>query len=100
MVKIYTLIWFIVLSVAAMLFLMGNFTMFTGVVFGFIAFGLIFTGMMCVLPSTVGGNTTKSDASPFTGIFTAAGEGVQPLSRFIRRWFDPRGVEIRRPRFH
>lgn len=38
---------------AGVLWLGNVFTLFTAVVFGFIAFGLIFAGMMCVLPTLV-----------------------------------------------
>ena len=51
--KIYGCLWAIFLIAAAVIFLTGNFTMFVGVVFGFIAFGMVFMGMMGVLPATV-----------------------------------------------
>jgi hypothetical protein len=41
------------LAAALLLFITGNFTMMTAVVFGFIAFGLTFLGMMNVLPVAV-----------------------------------------------
>ena len=51
--KIYTGLWAIFLLAAAIIFVTGNFTMFVGVVFGFVAFGMVFMGMMGVLPATV-----------------------------------------------
>ena len=51
--KIYAGLWAIFLLAAAIIFLTGNFTMFVGVVFGFVAFGMVFMGMMGVLPATV-----------------------------------------------
>ena len=38
---------------AGVLMLAGMFTLMTTVVYGFIAFGLVFVGMMCVLPGQV-----------------------------------------------
>lgn len=44
----------VVFAVSAGILLSGGvFTMFVAVVYGFIAFGLIFAGMMCVLPLQV-----------------------------------------------
>jgi hypothetical protein len=48
--KTYSLVWVAYAVVAAILWMGGVFSMFIGVVFGFVAFGLVFTGMMCVLP--------------------------------------------------
>ena len=52
--KFYTYLWIAFFAAAIVVFIAGAFTMFAGVVFGFVAFGLIFTGMMCVLPAQVG----------------------------------------------
>ncbi len=51
--RMYSLIWTALAVVAAILWMGGVFSLFIGVVFGFIAFGLVFMGMMCVLPGTV-----------------------------------------------
>ena len=51
--KMYSLVWTAFGVVAAILWLGGVFSLLVGVVFGFIAFGLVFMGMMCVLPATV-----------------------------------------------
>ena len=52
-VKAYLYTWGFFLLAALVLFLTGNFTMLTAVVFGFFAFGLVFMGMMNVLPLAV-----------------------------------------------
>ena len=52
-VKIYLSIWGFILLTAAVLFLTGNFNNLTAVVFGFFALGMIFMGMISVLPATV-----------------------------------------------
>ena len=51
--KIYTGSWTVTLAAFVLLFATGNLTMLALVVFGFIAFGLTFMGMISVLPSTV-----------------------------------------------
>ena len=51
--KFYWSLWGFFAVSAGVLWLAGVFTMLTAVIFGFVAFGLIFTGMMCVLPAMV-----------------------------------------------
>lgn len=51
--KIYFALWGVLAVAAAVIFLTGNMTMLTLVVFGFISFGLVFMGMMGVLPIIV-----------------------------------------------
>jgi hypothetical protein len=53
LVKGYWMIWGVFGLAALLLFAAGSFTMLTGVVFGFVAFGLTFMGMMGVLPAMV-----------------------------------------------
>ena len=53
LVKIYWTIWAMVAAAAAMIFVTGYFTAVMAVVFGFTAFGLVFMGMIGVLPSMV-----------------------------------------------
>lgn len=51
-VKIYWIIWAAAAIAVVPLFLTGNLTMTAVVAFGFVSFGLIFMGMMSVIPST------------------------------------------------
>jgi len=53
LVKVYWMTWGVVGLAALLLFAAGSFTTMTGVVFGFIAFGMVFMGMMGVLPVMV-----------------------------------------------
>jgi zinc transporter ZupT len=53
MVRAYWTIWAIFAFVGAVVFASGNFTNLMAVVFGFIAFGMVFMGMISVLPSMV-----------------------------------------------
>ena len=52
-VKIYALIWVVGIAAAAVFYLTGNLTPVMKVVFGFLTFGMVFMGMMGVLPITV-----------------------------------------------
>ncbi len=51
--KSYFIFWGVFALSAGVLFLVGAFSMLTLVVYGFITFGLIFLGMMNVLPAAV-----------------------------------------------
>ena len=52
-VKAYWSTWAVTALAALLIFFTGNMTMLMVVVFGFLAFGLTFTGMMNVLPIVV-----------------------------------------------
>lgn len=58
--KLYSYICVVFAVSASIIWLANVFTMFAGVVFGFIAFGLVFTGMMCVLPATAAHPSSRS----------------------------------------
>lgn len=49
-VRLYEALWGLVLLAAAVIYLTSGFDAKTAVVFGFICFGLIYMGMMGVLP--------------------------------------------------
>ena len=51
--KFYGFLWVLFFAAAGIMGLAGALTMLSVVVFGFIAFGMVFTGMMCVLPGAV-----------------------------------------------
>ena len=48
--KFYSYLWAVYLASAGVLWLAGALGLVAVVVFGFVAFGMVFTGMMCVLP--------------------------------------------------
>ena len=52
--RIYFALWGLILITVGALFLTGTLTTMIGVVFGFVAFGLTFMGMIGVLPNWVG----------------------------------------------
>ena len=51
--KFYAALWVVYFAAAAICWISGMLTLLTVVEFGFVAFGLVFTGMMCVLPTQV-----------------------------------------------
>lgn len=51
--KFYNFLWVLYFVSAVVMWLSGVLTMLAIVVFGFVAFGLVFIGMMCVLPGAV-----------------------------------------------
>jgi hypothetical protein len=51
--KIYFALWALYFVAGAVLFLTGSLTSITIVAMGFIAFGMVFMGMMAVLPTAV-----------------------------------------------
>jgi hypothetical protein len=100
--KIYAALWIIIAFTAGLLYLTGYFSMPTAVVFGFIVFGMIFMGMMCVLPSTVGHPRLVRHVVP-----TTQPQKImrQPTFRERARAFrndlmNSNGAEIRNPKFH
>ena len=52
-VKMYWMVWAVNAVIAMMVFLTGYFTLMMATIFGFIGFGLVFMGMIGVLPSMV-----------------------------------------------
>ena len=51
--KFYWSLWAVFFLSAGVLWLAGIFTLTALIAYGFVAFGLVFTGMMCVLPNVV-----------------------------------------------
>lgn len=100
-VKIYAAMGLVVAFLAGAIFLSGNFTMLTAVVFGFVTFGLVFMGMMCVLPSTVGHNAlTDEKRSLETPQFTRPAKYLVERLRALKAAFvSSNGVEVRKPKF-
>lgn len=99
--KIYAALWFTVVFAAGILFLAGNFTMLTAVVFGFITLGLVFAGMMCVLPVSVAHPTANVQVpSQEQQVIREPISVLQRPRTFMAEWLTPNGVEIRKPKFH
>jgi hypothetical protein len=62
--KFYSFLWVLYFVAAGIMWLAGVLTMMAIVVFGFIAFGMVFMGMMCVLPGAVSHPTPKKSKMP------------------------------------
>ena len=57
--KIYFYAWLAILAIAGVFYVTGNMTMLAISVFGMVAFGMVFMGMMNVLPSVLGHETAE-----------------------------------------
>ena len=62
--KFYSFLWVLYFVSAGIMWLAGVLTMLAIVVFGFIAFGMVFMGMMCVLPAAVSHPAPKKTKLP------------------------------------
>jgi hypothetical protein len=99
--KLYAAVWVMLFVVAGALALTGNFTTTTAITFGFISFGMIFMGMMSVLPSIVStpegrSSLCESPRRP-AETNTAVHGGIR---NSVYNWLFPRRVETGRPHFH
>lgn len=59
--RIYSLIWIVSVAAAGLLFLTGLFTASSLIVFGMFFIGLIFMGIVAVLPSSVGSQAPSNN---------------------------------------
>lgn len=99
--KIYKLVWSIVAIAALILFLSGNFTSLAAVVFGFVIFGLVFAGMMIVLPHEVSHPTpNKTMVAPSPAIQRKPATMIDHARELASDLLSPEDVEIRKPRYH
>ncbi len=99
--KIYTGLWIVVALTAGVTYLSGNLNMFVAVVFGFICFGMVFMGMMSVLPSTV----THSRSVPHSvakepKIVSPQNNLPERVRDFSKAWLSTNGVDVRKPKYH
>ena len=100
-VKAYKLTWLIFLVIAALTFLSGNMTPLVGVIFGHVVFGMIFMGMMVVLPTSI---SHPAPASQGPGALKRARSVLSKLrgrvSQTSGSWMSPNTVEVRHPKYH
>ena len=98
-VRSYKLTWLLFLAIVALTFLTGNLTPIAGLVFGHILFGMIFMGMIAVLPASI---SHPAPAGP--GIFTVIGRALRSLSGKLgessHSWMSSNSVEVRHPKYH
>lgn len=93
--------WAVVAIGAGGLYVAGAFSLLSAVVFGFICFGLVFMGMMCVLPFTVSHpeparKSAKNDEQRFEKKPTSV---IEKLHAFHTGWVPSNGAEIRKSKY-
>ena len=102
-VRFYQITWLIFILVVAAFFFTGNLTPVVGVVFGFIIFGLIFMGMMSVLPTSIVHPAPESDrlgAGMRTRLRVKYDNGMKRFHDWRNTWMSSGSIEVRRPKFH
>jgi len=97
--RFYAGLWFAVALVSSALYLTGSFNPVVLVVFGFVTLGLVFMGMMCVLPTTVAHPkpvqyATSDRTSQLTRLLKRV---VEFTHTFKSKWMFSNGVEVRKP---
>ena len=80
LIKMYWTVWAVVAFAAAMFFVTGNFTALVGVVFGFILFGVVFMGMIGVLPAMVSHPAVRKPPAP--PLPAARADALKPSTTF------------------
>jgi len=100
LVRIYVGLWIVGIIIVSMFYLTGNFTPIASVVFGFISFGLVFMGMMVVLPMTISHPSSDDDKNMLPSFIQAKLTPVFSRAREFRQsWMSENSVEIRSPRY-
>lgn len=98
--KIYAALCVIFVLAAGVLFLTGYFTILAAVVFGLIAFGMVFMGMMAVLPYDVSHpRPKKMEPVSEVAIRSNSGGFVEQAREFAKEMLSSDGVEIRNPKY-
>lgn len=100
-VKLYAAVWGLLLLVAAALAVTGNFSLTMAIIYGFISFGMVFLGMMSVLPSIA---STPEGRAALCESKAQKGQDEHTISEDVRHsvydWSFPKGVEISPPKHH
>src|SRR6187399_1992231 len=95
--KVYFMLWGLLFLAAAVIFAIGIMTPMTLVVFGFISFGMVFMGMMGVLPILV------THPEPTKAIKIRKERPVKEpagkLSGAMAGFFETKGIPVRRPKY-
>ena len=100
LVRIYFGLWIVGIIIVSMFYLSGNFTPIASVVFGFMSFGLVFMGMMVVLPMTITHPTPDGENKSLASMINAKLKPALSRSREFRQsWMSENSVEVRSPRY-
>lgn len=98
--KIYAAFWIAVAILAGLTYLTIGFSMFTALVFGFICFGLVFMGMMSVLPSMVGHDSPSENIKwPKTRQANEVKDIVMDSIPRFQSWTSTHSRAIAKPKF-
>ena len=102
LLRIYQLMWALTAAAAGIFWLSGNFNMLTAVVFGFVCFGLVFMGMMSVLPTMVAHPEPVRHVilSKEPQAIQQRTSALERIYAFKRELMSSSSVEIRKPKYH
>lgn len=102
-VKFYQMTWLVLIIAVAAFFFTGNLTPVVGVVFGFVIFGLVFMGMMSVLPASIA-HPPQADERLGASFRNRIGSTLERSRRrfgeWRSSWMSSGSIEVRRPKFH
>lgn len=96
--KIYWAIWAVTLAAAGVFLVTGSFTPMASVVFGFIVFGLLYMGIISLLPSTVGHNAPPPRTGPGK-MEVMLGTTSEALKKIKTEIAATGTVEVRKPKY-
>ena len=100
-VRMYKLLWLAFAAVVGIFYVSGNLTLMAEVVFGFIVFGMVFMGMMVVLPTSISHPELKQSVFSFTPWFANLfRQSKQRLDESKQEWMSSSSIEVRRPKLH
>jgi hypothetical protein len=100
-VKVYWSIWAFVLLLAGALFVAGQFTDVTAVFFGFVVFGLVFMGMMSVLPATIIHSELHQRKTEKVAEVRHRSEKIVTAGKsYLTDWLSPEDSSISQPHYH
>ena len=98
-VRFYQMTWLVFIFIATVFFLTGSLTPLVGVVFGFIIFGLIFMGMMSVLPTSIVHPAPDNNRLGMA-ITSKFHLGINRFHEWRNSWMSSSSIEVRKPKFH
>lgn len=102
-VRFYQILWIAFVAIVAAFYISGNLTPVVGVVFGFIIFGLVFMGMMSVLPTSIVhpvSEDARLGAAMRTRLRVKYDNGMKRFHDWRNTWMSSGSIEVRRPKFH
>ena len=100
-VRMYKLLWLAFAAVVGIFYVSGNLTLMAEVVFGFIVFGMVFMGMMVVLPTSISHPELEQSVFSFTPWFASLfRRSKQRLNESKQEWISSSSIEVRRPKLH